>query len=192
MVTTASHDSAPDKMLPTAPLPRYGGHLALMDGQGPVSREWQARDHNRSLPFSLAGTIGRPGPDLPFRPAARGHTGRTIAYLISCGGRGGWCGVIFRARLGVAVARLERPQRRRVGWSGNSFQASRRRGRIRIRHRRLQRGHHIDRDRPLRRHEAKRHRPRRLKIRHRGIPRSQIPLHGRHRPLRRLCGLAAR
>jgi Aldehyde dehydrogenase family len=30
-----------------------------------------------------------------------------------------------------------------------------------------------------------RQRPRRLEIRHRGIPRSQIPLHGRHRPLRR-------
>ena len=33
-------------------------------------------------------------------------------------------------------------------------------------------------------HEGKRHRPRRLEIRHRGIPRGQIPLHGRHRPLR--------
>jgi hypothetical protein len=37
---------------------------------------------------------------------------------------------------------------------------------------------------PLR-HEGKRHRPRRLKIRHRGIPRSQIPLHGWHRPVSR-------
>ncbi len=55
----------------------------------------------------------------------------------------------------------------------------------RIRHRRHQRRHHLDRDRPFRRHEGKRHRPRRLEIRHRGIPRSQIPLHGRHRPLAR-------
>src|SRR5262249_25567461 len=30
----------------------------------------------------------------------------------------------------------------------------------------------IDRDRPVRRHEGKRHRPRRLEIRHRGIPRN--------------------
>jgi hypothetical protein len=35
---------------------------------------------------------------------------------------------------------------------------ARRRG-ARIRHRRHQRGHHLDRDRPLRRHEGKRHRP---------------------------------
>ena len=42
---------------------------------------------------------------------------------------------------------------------------------------------HLDRDRPLRRHEGKRHPPRRLEIRHRGIPRSQIPLHGRYRPV---------
>ena len=40
----------------------------------------------------------------------------------------------------------------------------------RIRHRRHQRGHHLDRDRPLWRHEGKRYRPRRLEIRHRGIP----------------------
>ena len=53
----------------------------------------------------------------------------------------------------------------------------------RIRHRGHQRGHHLDRDRPLRRHEGKRHRPRRLQIRHRGIPRGQIPLHARHRPV---------
>src|SRR6266446_8637432 len=53
-----------------------------------------------------------------------------------------------------------------------------------IRHRRHQRRHHLDRDRPLRRHEGKRYRPRRLEIRHRGIPRSQIPLHGRYRPLK--------
>jgi hypothetical protein len=33
--------------------------------------------------------------------------------------------------------------------------------------------------------EGKRHRLRRLEIRHRGIPRSQIPLHGRHRPVAR-------
>ena len=59
---------------------------------------------------------------------------------------------------------------------------ARRRG-ARIRHRRHQRRHHLDRDRPLRRDEGKRHRPRRLEIRHRGIPRSQIPLHGRHRPV---------
>jgi Aldehyde dehydrogenase family len=39
------------------------------------------------------------------------------------------------------------------------------------------------RDRALRRHEGKRHRPRRLSLRHRGVPRSQIPLHGRRRPL---------
>jgi hypothetical protein len=31
--------------------------------------------------------------------------------------------------------------------------------RARIRHRRHQRGHHLDRDRPVRRHEGKRHRP---------------------------------
>ena len=31
--------------------------------------------------------------------------------------------------------------------------------------------------------KGERHRPRRLEIRHRGIPRSQIPLHGRHRPV---------
>src|SRR5438128_1900296 len=36
----------------------------------------------------------------------------------------------------------------------------------------------------LRRHEGKRHRPRRLEIRHRGITRSSIPLHGRHRPIK--------
>src|SRR5437660_3259945 len=53
----------------------------------------------------------------------------------------------------------------------------------RIRHRRHQRGHHLDRDRPVRGHEGKRHRPRGLQIRHLGIPRGQIPLHGRHRPL---------
>ena len=29
-----------------------------------------------------------------------------------------------------------------------------------------------------------RHRPRRLEVRHRGLPRGQIPLHGRHRPVR--------
>ena len=59
---------------------------------------------------------------------------------------------------------------------------ARRRG-ARIRHRRHQRRHHLDRDSPVRRHEGERHRPRRLEIRHRGIPRSQIPLHGRHRPV---------
>ncbi len=32
-----------------------------------------------------------------------------------------------------------------------------------------------------------RHRPRRLEIRHRGVPRGQIPLHGRHRPLGSRC-----
>ena len=55
--------------------------------------------------------------------------------------------------------------------------------RARIRHRRHQRRHHLDRDRAVWRHEGKRHRPGRLEIRHRGIPRSQIPLHGRHRPV---------
>ena len=35
----------------------------------------------------------------------------------------------------------------------------------------------------VRRHEGERHRPRKLEIRHRGIPRGQIPLHGRHRPV---------
>jgi len=42
----------------------------------------------------------------------------------------------------------------------------------RIRHRRHQRRHHFDRDRPLRRHKGKRHRSRRLEIRHRRISRS--------------------
>jgi hypothetical protein len=51
----------------------------------------------------------------------------------------------------------------------------------RIRHCRHQRGHHLDRIRAVRRHEGKRHRPRRLEIRHRGIPRGQIPLHERGR-----------
>jgi hypothetical protein len=46
------------------------------------------------------------------------------------------------------------------------------------------RRHHLDRDRAVRRHEGERYRPRGLKIRHRGIPRGQVPLHGRHRPLR--------
>ena len=45
-----------------------------------------------------------------------------------------------------------------------------RRGGPRIRHRRHQRGHHLDRDRALRRHKGERHRPRRLEIRHRGVP----------------------
>src|ERR1700730_14946253 len=59
---------------------------------------------------------------------------------------------------------------------------ARRRG-PRIRHSRHQRAHHLDRDRAIRRHEGKRHRPRRLEIRYRGIFRGQIPLHGRHRPI---------
>jgi hypothetical protein len=47
-----------------------------------------------------------------------------------------------------------------------------------------QRTHHLDRDRAVRWHERKRHRPRRLQIRHRGIPRSQMLVHGRHRPVK--------
>ena len=42
-------------------------------------------------------------------------------------------------------------------------------------------GHHLDRGRAVRRHEGMRHRPRRLEVRHRGLPRDQVPLHGRHR-----------
>ena len=39
--------------------------------------------------------------------------------------------------------------------------------------------HHLDRGRALRRHEGIRPRPRRLEVRHRGLPGDQVPLHGR-------------
>src|SRR5467141_1484433 len=55
---------------------------------------------------------------------------------------------------------------------------------IGIWHRRHQRGHHLDRNRAVRRHEGKRHRPRGLALRHRRVPRGQIPLSRRHRPVR--------
>src|SRR6266478_1049934 len=74
MLTTTSQDSAPDKMLPTAPLPRYRGHLALMDGQGPASREWQAGDHNGAPPSQselMAGPPSRLGASWPIRRGAR-------------------------------------------------------------------------------------------------------------------------
>ena len=62
------------------------------------------------------------------------------------------------------------------------FYSSRRRPRVarrrsaRERHRRHQRRHHLHRSRAVRRREGKRHRPRRLEVRPRGIPRDQIPL----------------
>ena len=55
---------------------------------------------------------------------------------------------------------------------------ARRRG-ARIRHRRHQRRHHLDRGGAVRRREGIRHRPRRLEIRHRGLPRDQVRLHRR-------------
>src|SRR6266851_4410709 len=48
--------------------------------------------------------------------------------------------------------------RRSRGREGRGPHLTRRRG-ARIRHRRHQRGHHLDGDRPLPRHEGKRHRP---------------------------------
>ncbi len=55
---------------------------------------------------------------------------------------------------------------------------ARRRG-ARVRHRRRQRGNHLDRDRAVRRLERKRHRTRGIAPRHRGIPRDQIHADGR-------------
>ena len=55
---------------------------------------------------------------------------------------------------------------------------ARRRG-ARVRHRRRQRGDHLDRDCAVRRLEGKRHRPRGIAPRHRGIPRDQVHADGR-------------
>ena len=44
-------------------------------------------------------------------------------------------------------------------------------------------GHHLDRGGALRRRQGIRPRPRRLAIRHRGVPRGQVPRHRRHRDL---------
>ena len=85
-------------------------------------------------------------------------------------GRGGEAGQRHRVRPGRLFLR-PRPRPRLAGGGGD-----------RIRHRRHQHRHHLHRSRAVRRREGIRHRPRRLEIRHRGLSRGQIHVHGRLSP----------